>query len=815
MITLYADRVKKRQMDPLAVSALEEECALYQRLLHQTVQMYIHCAPEDRNKLQADVYWRNSIQVQVLKEDGSTEIKYIPQVPAGMCRNLVRDAKAVIESRLALQDLNIENKKVHLADMNKRSETLKNQLASLMIMKQSLIARSKAKKAGTPVSALPGFRSGWGGCIQAKDNGDGSLTITVDTWRYAHNHSRKKKRPSPLVFENEWLFELKFLNPRIRKLKRSIGCLNGRLHNEKAVLAQMEKEKEEGRVRVCFGSRKLFLQQYETPSRKEKRESQRQCKGGRTPHSRDWRRNRTRPRRKNRTMTEAERRIRNQKDQTRDRTSYPTDCIGRLVSGEPPVKLTPLVPAQPVPKDACTALAVPVHLPYAERILSDLEAQDIQYHQQWLADFRKARNRPMMLNGRVDQVCGNLLVEYHPDTEVMLYKTMKGKKILLHGIHFRYGQEWVRAAVMSHDIEMENRKIIRANKKRREKEQSELPLLEGWKPMAVGWSIKDCGTYFDIRCHLDIPNDPSVSTDMKAGCVAFDMNWDHLGVAELGEEGAILLPPTFWMDQDGKPYTFKEADSSGNIVEKDVYGRVVHLNSLTDSERERLLLVRVSMSQSAEERRAQKAARRQTHPARRTVPEKPFLQMSRIAEFSLEGKTSEQIETELSLALEHVFLWAKITGKPVAMEDIEKLSKNLLYGSAKRNRHISMFAYNKMTELADGKGLKYGLYVRKVNPAFTSQIAKLKYMRPLGISIHEAAAAVIGRRAMGRREPLKKGMKALLTDEVQEKGEWSKWGSLAYRLSDIPTHKFYRDIKYENYRSIDELKKALRSEKAS
>ena len=44
--------------------------------------------------------------------------------------------------------------------------------------------------------------------------------------------------------------------------------------------------------------------------------------------------------------------------------------------------------------------------------------------------------------------------------------------------------------------------------------------------------------------------------------------------------------------------------------------------------------------------------------------------------------------------------------------------------------------------------------VKFVNPAYTSQMGKVKYMSRYGLSIHEAASLVIGRRGMGYKEKM-------------------------------------------------------------
>ena len=76
-------------------------------------------------------------------------------------------------------------------------------------------------------------------------------------------------------------------------------------------------------------------------------------------------------------------------------------------------------------------------------------------------------------------------------------------------------------------------------------------------------------------------------------------------------------------------------------------------------------------------------------------------------------------------------------------------SKPHLYGGKKQNRHISLFSADTITWLAEGKALRNGVACVFVNPAYTSQIGKMKYMRRFGLTIHEAASFAIARRAMG------------------------------------------------------------------
>lgn len=306
---------------------------------------------------------------------------------------------------------------------------------------------------------------------------------------------------------------------------------------------------------------------------------------------------------------------------------------------------------------------------------------------------------------------GNWLVRYDIDTGKLSYRAIDGRLVELPGVWFPYGQEWVNAAVSASELNKRNRKLP-------PEEQ-----FTCWVPGPVTWAIKDCGNAFQVKCMINIPENPHINTCCDNGCVAFDMNYDHLGVAELGPQGRLL-----------KHYK---------------------------------------------------------------IP------------FQMEGRTSDQITNSLSEAMETVFKHAVRAQKPVAMEDIKKLEKDLLYGNRKANRKISQFAYDKMTYLAESKSRKYSLAVRKVNPAYTSQIGKLKYMRPMGLSVHEAAAYVIGRRAMGCKEHVPASMKHLIPVKKRGRHHWAQWAGLSAALKSIPVHKFYRKIDYRRFNTPALLKKEL------
>ncbi|GAA3332457.1 hypothetical protein GCM10020331_092660 [Ectobacillus funiculus] len=97
------------------------------------------------------------------------------------------------------------------------------------------------------------------------------------------------------------------------------------------------------------------------------------------------------------------------------------------------------------------------------------------------------------------------------------------------------------------------------------------------------------------------------------------------------------------------------------------------------------------------------------------------------------------------------------------------------YRNRKQNRRMSMFAYKKkMQDSIHSRAAKMGVAVFEVNPAFTSQIGKMKYMKQMHISIHQAASYVIGRRGMNLKEQVPKVLQAY-TEYKDGKHHWKQW----------------------------------------
>jgi len=164
-----------------------------------------------------------------------------------------------------------------------------------------------------------------------------------------------------------------------------------------------------------------------------------------------------------------------------------------------------------------------------------------------------------------------------------------------------------------------------------------------------------------------------------------------------------------------------------------------------------------------------------------------------VQKFTIEGKSSGQINKIIENEAVSLVDYAVRINKPIVIEKLDttisKVSNH--YGSKKANRRMSLFAYNKMISAIKSRAAKMGVAVFEVNPAYTSQIGKMKYMKRLGLSIHQAAAYVIARRSQGFKEKLPPVLLTLSPEKMIGQHHWVHWKHWTNNLKDVRTHAFY------------------------
>ena len=146
--------------------------------------------------------------------------------------------------------------------------------------------------------------------------------------------------------------------------------------------------------------------------------------------------------------------------------------------------------------------------------------------------------------------------------------------------------------------------------------------------------------------------------------------------------------------------------------------------------------------------------------------------------------TSEANKKEISDVLEKVFAICREAHKPLAAEDIGNVKRKAgrYNKESRKNRAISMFASQTMLQLLESKAYKYDVAATFVNPAYTSQSGKMKYMRHYGLSIHESAALCIARRAMGLTEKLPGELSQTLSQKAKQLPHIKQWAKV-YKIT--------------------------------
>lgn len=140
--------------------------------------------------------------------------------------------------------------------------------------------------------------------------------------------------------------------------------------------------------------------------------------------------------------------------------------------------------------------------------------------------------------------------------------------------------------------------------------------------------------------------------------------------------------------------------------------------------------------------------------------------------FTLDGLSSGHAKEVLGTAVKKLVSLAVDRKKPIVREELDFVRKKaqMEYREHKQNQKLSALIYSKAITMVEARAFREDIAVLKVNPAYTSLIAKVKYMKLKNLSIHCAAAYVIGRRGMGFSEKLPSYLNKLVPET--RKNRW-------------------------------------------
>ena len=158
------------------------------------------------------------------------------------------------------------------------------------------------------------------------------------------------------------------------------------------------------------------------------------------------------------------------------------------------------------------------------------------------------------------------------------------------------------------------------------------------------------------------------------------------------------------------------------------------------------------------------------------------------------GKSTHQAEALIGDAVAGVVEYARSSGKPIVIEELDfRQKKAVLEGESRRySRMLSSFSYGKVKAYFVSRGNRQGVEVHQVNPAFSSVIGRVKFMERYGLSVHQAAALVLARRLLGCSEriprlrvaPVGNGVHVAFRVPARKrvKHVWTYWGAISGQL---------------------------------
>ena len=114
--------------------------------------------------------------------------------------------------------------------------------------------------------------------------------------------------------------------------------------------------------------------------------------------------------------------------------------------------------------------------------------------------------------------------------------------------------------------------------------------------------------------------------------------------------------------------------------------------------------------------------------------------------------TGGKAKAELSEKISKIVRYARDRNKAISIENLEfrkTKSQQMKKGKRAYNKMLHLLDYGRYKQLCIDYSATYGVKLILVNPAYTSKIGKQKYMKPLKLSVHKAAAYVIARRGQG------------------------------------------------------------------
>lgn len=149
--------------------------------------------------------------------------------------------------------------------------------------------------------------------------------------------------------------------------------------------------------------------------------------------------------------------------------------------------------------------------------------------------------------------------------------------------------------------------------------------------------------------------------------------------------------------------------------------------------------------------------------------------------FKWKSLTTGQRQARMRDIVAEVVTLAESLGCAIAIESLDFSKKKAAMSEESKlyNEMLSHLSTSLFRTSLESRCRRFGVELRRVNPAFTSVIGMIKFMQPYGLNSGTSAAMTIARRAMNLKENLPK---CLLRPEDLSRRDWRSWHRVARYL---------------------------------
>jgi IS605 OrfB family transposase len=164
----------------------------------------------------------------------------------------------------------------------------------------------------------------------------------------------------------------------------------------------------------------------------------------------------------------------------------------------------------------------------------NLEENNYSSHAQWLTDWRSARSSQLFYEGSNNYGGGNQLVRYNPEEKTLTItvspqlRAKYGDAVTLHDIEFKYGTDWLKAAI--EPVKKES------TRKGKDGNKTKTTRWGSKQPVTYNFTFKNEKLY--INATIDHPG-TEITSSLTSGALGIDFNPASIDWTVIDREGNL------------------------------------------------------------------------------------------------------------------------------------------------------------------------------------------------------------------------------------------------------------------------------------